>query len=378
MFAFARCIETIGDDKKSKGIKKKMINIILPIVLIILITVSSFAQQGAEQPDKVIDGAARTEAIDTVLKKLNDAYVFPDIAKKMEADIRTRLQNKEYDTVTSAKSFAQKLTNDLQSVSRDKHLRVRYFFEPIPVVEERKEPTTEEKENQNRRLREINFGFERVERLQGNIGYIDLRGFSDPEAGAETVAAAMSLIANTDALIFDLRQNGGGSPAMVALISSYLFGDKPVLLNTLYLREGNKTQEFWTKADVAGKKYGNKDIYVLTSNRTFSAAEEFSYNLKNLKRATIVGETTGGGAHPGRVVRISEHFKAFIPHGRAISPITKTNWEGTGVEPDVKVSKEEALKTAHLMAINKIAEKTSDAQLKNALKQLTVQLQNKN
>ena len=231
-------------------------------------------------------------------------------------------------------------------------------------------------ENYQRFVRQINFGFEKIERLQGNIGYIDLRGFSDPEAGVETVAAAMNFIGNTDALIFDLRQNGGGSPEMVALICSYLFGEKPVHLNSLYWRKGDKTDEFWTKASVAGKRYGEtKDVYVLTSNRTFSGAEEFSYNLKNLKRATIIGETTGGGAHPGGMYRINDHFGAFVPIGRAISPITKTNWEGTGVEPDVKVPKELALKTAYLMALNKVAEKTADEQRKKALKELSDQTQ---
>jgi retinol-binding protein 3 len=210
--------------------------------------------------------------------------------------------------------------------------------------------------------------------MRGNIGYIDFRGFMDPEAGAETVAAAMNFVNNSDALIFDMRQNGGGNPAMVALICSYLFGDK-VHLNDLYWREGNETKEFWTNPNVAGKKYLGRDVYVLTSNRTFSGAEEFSNNLKVLKRATIVGETTGGGANPGGVFRLSDHFGVFIPTGRAINPVTKTNWEGTGVEPDVKVPQDQALKTAYLMALNKSLEKADSDGMKNALKQLIEQNQ---
>jgi C-terminal processing protease CtpA/Prc len=211
--------------------------------------------------------------------------------------------------------------------------------------------------------------------MPGNIGYVDLRGFSDPKGGAETVQAAMTFLANTDALIFDLRQNGGGDPEMVALISSYLFGDKPVHLNSLYWRKGDRTEDFYTKPNLANKKFADKDIYVLTSSRTFSGAEEFSYNLKNLKRATIVGETTGGGANPGGMFRLNEHFGVFIPTGRAVSPITKTNWEGTGVEPDIKAPKEQALKIAYLMALNKTMEKTKDADLKNALKKTIEQNQ---
>lgn len=334
---------------------------------------------GAQQPqnlqDMQIDSATRKSVIDNLVKELNESYVFLEIAKKMETDIRARGDAREYDSMSSARAFAEKLTADLQAVSKDKHLRVRFSQQVIPVRKERTEPTEEEKAENRWFTKRINFGFEKVERLNGNIGYIDLRGFSDHEAGAETVAAAMNLVNNTEALIFDLRQNGGGSPFMVALISSYLFGDKPVHLNDLYWRKGDKTDEFWTKPAVTGKKFGDRDVYVLTSNRTFSGAEEFSYNLKNLKRATIIGETTGGGAHPGGMVRLGDHFGAFVPTGRAISPITKTNWEGTGVEPDIKVPKEQALKVAYLMALNKSLVNIKDENVKSGVKGLIEQTQ---
>lgn len=328
------------------------------------------AQNPANKPpDMTIDAAMKSEAIDVLLKELNDRYVFPEVAKKIETDIRTRQKNKEYDSIASAQEFTKKLTDDLQSVSRDKHMRVRFSPKPIPVRKERGEPTAEEKAEYETHMKRINFAFEKVERMQGNIGYIKLNNFFEPELGAETVAAAMNFVGNTDALIFDLRENGGGDPAMVALICSYLFGEK-THLNDLYWREGNETKEFWTNPNVSGKKYLGRDIYVLTSNRTFSGAEEFSNNLKVLKRGTIVGETTGGGANPGGMFRLADHFGVFIPTGRAINPVTKTNWEGTGVEPDVKVSKEEALKTAYLLALNKSAEKTKDEELKKALNDL--------
>jgi C-terminal processing protease CtpA/Prc len=332
-------------------------------------------QQPPAQADLTVDSATRSSVIDNLLKELNESYVFPETAKKMETDIRSRAKNKEYDSITSAKAFAVKLTEDLQSVSKDKHLRVRYSYNIIPVRKDRSEPTAEEKAEFTLFNKRTNFGFEKVERLQGNVGYIDLRGFFEPEAGAETVAAAMNFVTNTDALIFDLRQNGGGDPEMVRVICSYLFGNKAVHLNDLYWRKGNKTDEFWTTPTVLGKKYVGKDVYLLTSNRTFSGAEEFSYNLKNLKRATIVGETTGGGANPGGMVRLEDHFGVFVPTGRAINPITKTNWEGTGVEPDIKVPKEQALKTAYLIALNKSLENTKDENLKGGLKQVIEQTQ---
>ena len=326
------------------------------------------AQGPSAGPDLALDAATRSTVIDSLLKQLDDAYVFPETAKKMETDIRSRQKNGEYDSVTSSRAFAEKLTADLQSVSHDKHLRVRFSPDVIAVRPEHLEPTEAEKANQVRYSNFMNSGFEKVERMPGNVGYIKFNNFFDPEAGADTVAAAMNFVANTDFLIFDLRDNGGGDPAMVKLICSYLFGDKPVHLNDLYWRRGNKTEEFWTIPTVPGKKYLDKDVYILTSNRTFSGGEEFTYNLKNLKRATIIGETTGGGAHPGGVERLSDHFGVFIPIGRAISPITKTNWEGTGVEPDIKVPKEQALKTAFLLALNKALEKAKDDNLKANLK----------
>ncbi|MFN2513593.1 MAG: S41 family peptidase [Pyrinomonadaceae bacterium] len=324
------------------------------VLLALAVFQSSSAQQpGAPQSDATIDAVTRTQIIESISKRLNEAYVFPDIAKKMEASLRDRIAKKEYDQITSSRTFAETLTKDLQAVSKDKHLRVRYSHEPLPVRQPRREPSAEEREERHREMNWMNHGFNKVERLRGNIGYVEFRGFFDPEFGAETLAAAMNFVNSTDSLIIDLRSNGGGSPEMVALVCSYLFGPDPVHLNDLYWREGNRTDEFWTRKEVAGKRYLNKDVYVLTSKRTFSGAEEFTYNLKNLKRATIIGETTGGGAHPGGGFRINEHFNMFVPTGRAISPITKTNWEGTGVKPDIEVPADQALLVARLTAMKK-------------------------
>src|SRR5918998_487803 len=340
---------------------------------------SAPARQGPpEQPDMTVDAAARKEVVENLLKRLNEAYVFPDTAAKVERAVRERLDKGEYDKLTSAKQFAERLTADLQEVSRDKHLRVRYSHRPIPVrAGGPGEPSASEREQFRREMSRMNYGFQKVERLPGNVGYVEFRGFYDPEGGAETVAAVFNFLANTDALIFDLRKNGGGDPKMVALICSYLFGKEPIHLNSLHWRDGKseRVEEFWTLKEVAGRRYTGKDVYVLTSGRTFSGAEEFSYNLKNLKRATLVGETTGGGANPGGGNRLGPHFGAFIPTGRAVNPITKTNWEGTGVEPDVKVPADQALKVAHLAAVKKAAEKTTDEELKGALRRLAEGLQ---
>jgi retinol-binding protein 3 len=333
--------------------KRTAFNIVLMCLFTLFAVTFAVAQQ--EQQDLTVDAATRTQVIDGILKRLNDSYVFPEVAKKMEQSIREKVSKKEYDQITSAKQFASSLTNDLQAVSKDKHLRVRYSYESIPERGPRREPTAEEREQRQRDLTWLNHGFTKVERLRGNIGYIEFLNFADEELGGDTIAAAMNFVNGTDALIIDMRQDGGGNPAMVALVCSYLFGAEPVHLNDLYWREGDRTDEFWTRKQVPGKRYLNKDVYVLTSQRTFSGAEEFTYNLKNLKRATIIGETTGGGAHPGGFSRINEHFGMFVPSGRAINPITKTNWEGTGVAPDISVPADQALLVARLMALKKAA-----------------------
>lgn len=345
--------------------------IVRAVLLIVLAIVSTCLGQGpAAAADMPIDAATRNAVIAKLREDLKANYVFPDVAAKTADMLEKNRAGGKYDKAETGTAFAEALTADLQAATNDRHLRVRFSANVLPARQPGSEPTEAEKTKHRNDVLNMNAGFETVERLRGNIGYIKLNGFADPEIGKETVEAAMNFIANTEALIIDLRQNGGGSPEMVALISSYLFGDKPVHLNSLYWRAGDRTKEFWTKPEVEGRKYGDKPVFVLTAKRTFSAGEEFTYNLKNLKRATIIGETTGGGAHPGGMFRLGDHFSAFISMGRAISPITKTNWEGTGVEPDVKVAKEEAFKTAYVMAIEHLATKPENAELKNAIAEL--------
>ena len=335
-------------------------------ILLHLLLVGAALAQGNNLPiDKTIDAQKRLEVIEGAIKKLHETYVFPEVAKQMEAALRERMQRKEYDTISSSSALARTLTEQLQAVSKDKHLRVLFTGNGAPAFGGRLNP-----EQYRAQASRRNYGFEKVERLSGNIGYLDFRGFENPELASETAAAAMTFLANTDALIIDLRQNGGGDPAMVAFVSSYLF-DKKTHLNDLYLRTENRTEEFWTRDTVPGKKFGGeKPVFVLTAKYSFSGAEEFAYNLKNLKRATIIGEVTGGGAHPVAPQRINEDFTIGVPFARAINPITKTNWEGVGVQPDIAAPAAQALKTAHLAALKAMQPKTTDPQLAAQLKTL--------
>jgi retinol-binding protein 3 len=298
-----------------------------------------------------IDAATRARVIDGAIANLNEFYVFPDIAKKMEDALRTRQKRGEYDSITDGEVFASTLTQNLQEVSHDKHLRVN--FSPLPLPENPPGHNPRDDAEFRKQMERMNCGFDKVEILPGNIGYLKFNMFADPEVCGPTAVAAMNFLGNVDAIIFDLRENGGGDPKMIALISTYLFSE-PTHLNDLWERKGNATHQYWTLPYVPGKRLEGKPAYVLTSKRTFSGAEEFSYNLKNLKRATIVGETTGGGAHPVAGHRIDEHFMIGVPFARAINPISKTNWEGTGVEPDVKVAAADALSTAQKLAEDRL------------------------
>lgn len=312
------------------------------VLLTVTVAVRLVAQDHAQQARESIDSVTRSSVIEAALTALKENYVFPEMAERMAQAIRTRQQQNEYESISDPQKLAETLTGNLREVSRDKHLRVYYSATGLPPrATARPSP------------REINFGFERVERLAGNIGYLDLRVFIPPVAMGETAVAAMNFLANADALIMDLRENTGGAPGGVALIASYLIGPESVRLNDIYDRRSNETRQFWTFPYVPGKRLTSKDVYVLTSARTFSAAEDLAYTLKNLKRATIVGEVTGGGAHPVAQHRIGDHFFIAVPWGRSISPITQTDWEGVGVEPDIKVPAAQALAAAHLRALEK-------------------------
>lgn len=326
-------------------------------------------------PDVTLTPVVRNEILEKCIATLRERYVFPEVAKKMEQAIRERMASKEYDAITSSRALADELTEELRAVSNDLHLRVRFENAPGTDAPARRAPDETDFAAERAREALMNFGFERVERLHGNVGYLDLRQFGPQDAIADTAAAAMTFLANTDALIIDLRENGGGAPGGVALLCSYLFGETPVHLNDMYHRPSDETTEFWTEKHVAGKRYLDRDVFVLTSRDTFSAAEEFAYNLKHLKRAQIVGERSGGGAHPGESRRLSPHFRMFVPTGRAINPITKSNWEGTGVAPDVDVPASIALKTAHKLALEKLIPKTKDVGMRERRAELVAELE---
>jgi C-terminal processing protease CtpA/Prc len=333
-----------------------------------LFGMSGHAQSGPPQKDMSVDKAIRAEVIDGIVANLDRAYVFPDKAAVMGKSLRAQLQHGDFDSVTSAEKFADTLTATLQRDSHDQHLVVRYFEDAIPPKSEQGDSPVD-KAAELAEGRRFNFGFNGVDRLQGDIGYIDLHQFSRPQGAAPRIAAAMALLADTKALVIDLRHCGGGDPESVMLFASYLY-DKPTHLNDVYWRDENRTEQRWTTAAVPGTRYGQaRQVYLLTSGDTFSGCEDFAYALKNNKRATLIGETTGGGAHAGSPHRLDAHFMMFVPSGRPINPVTHTDWEGVGVEPDIKASAKNALDVAQIAALKALIPAEPDPEWKKKLQE---------
>jgi hypothetical protein len=300
------------------------------------------------QESRPLSGEDRANVVAEAAKALREGYVYPEVGEAMAASLEAKLKAGEYDNVQDESSLAARITSDCRAVSNDRHLRVQVAPAGSSADEDHHGPSIDE-------MRAENYAFRKVEILPGNIGYLKFDLFVDTEEAKATGAAAMAFLLHCDALIVDLRTNGGGSPEMIQFLTSYLFDEK-VHLNDMVDRDGKIVEEYWTLEDVPGERL-RKDVpvLVLTSSRTFSGAEEFSYNLQNLKRATLVGETTGGGAHPVRGERLGERFVMTVPYMRAQNPISGRNWEGTGVEPEVKVPAAEAMERAQALARDAIA-----------------------
>jgi hypothetical protein len=319
------------------------------------------------QTDPQIDEAARASVVERLASMIGSGYVLPEAGQIAIRNVRAAQASGEYKGVGTARRFAERLTSEMRAATQDKHIAV--YFDPEPAAPPK--PSTPPATARER----FNFGFYKIENLRGNVGYLDLRSFADVDEGRETASAYLAALANFDAIIIDLRQNGGGNTPMVAYIASYFFSPKPVHLTDMYWRDEGRTIELWTSENVPGRRSVSQDLYLLVGPSTFSAAEDFSYSLQQLKRATVVGERTGGGAHMGRgLQRLSPLFTAFIPVGQSVNPVTKTNWENVGVEPDITVPAERALVEAHLAAVRKLIQRESDPAWQNALRGLATDL----
>lgn len=296
-----------------------------------------------------MDKNLKKEAISKTALLIEENYVFPDLAAEISKKLMDNYSQNKYEEIESSEELVNTVNEDLENLSNDKHLRIGVDAEVAEFL--KREPSEEDEKAFQVMARDRNYGFKEAKMLEGNIGYLNLKSFLSTEACPEAITVAqktMSLFSGSQAIIFDLRENGGGSPEMVQLLTSYLFEGEPFHLNSFYDRLENTETETWTLPNVEGERFPDTKVFILTSKSTFSAAEDFTYSLKNLKRATVIGEVTGGGAHPGRSYLVSDDLAMFIfiSSGRAINPITQTNWEGVGVKPDVEVAADEALDVA--------------------------------
>jgi hypothetical protein len=298
-----------------------------------------------------LDAAERQRVIDGAAANLKEHYIYPDIAQKMAEALLVHEKAGDYDGITDGAAFAALLTSQLRNVSHDPHLDVVYSRVPLP--EHPTGQTPEGLARYRKAMEQENCMFEKVEILPHNIGYLKLNFFGDTSVCLSTATAAMASLNHVDTIIFDLRDNRGGYQSMVMLITDYLF-DHP---EYMYSPRENTTERSWTRSPVPGNRLADKPVYVLTSARTFSGAEHFSYNLKMLKRGTLVGETTGGASDVGIFHRIDIHFGMSIRETRGINPYSQPDWAVTGVEPDVKVKAADALETAVKLAESRLLKK---------------------
>jgi hypothetical protein len=329
---------------------------------------SGLAPVGATQ--STLAAAQRKTAVEGLVQALRTHYVSPELAERSARKLLQTLARGGYGQ-ESPDALAQALTADLQTVTGDRHLRVHFDPDFQGSIDPDAEPPPDVKAEFRRSLARQNFGVNKAEILPGNVGLLDLRFFAPVEFSASTIAAAMALLSSTEALIIDLRQNDGGDPETIAFLCTYFFpvGSR-IHLNDLQYRRKNELRQFWTQSSVPGPRYGKRPIYVLTSARTVSGGEELSYDLQALKRGTVLGETTAGAANAGGAMAVGGGFAAFIPTGRAVNPITKTNWEGVGVKPDVPVPAERALEAAHARALRAILKSEADGEYRKQLSQL--------
>ncbi len=327
---------------------------------------SLFAQQ--PPPDMPLTPAVRDAVIEASAEKIEQLYVFEEQGKKIAAAVRAAQKNGTFKDIGSALKLVPAMNRVLSATVRDKHLAFGYTDVPKTTPVDAPE-TAAEREERIRYARRFAYGIDGVRRLDGNVGLLTWMSFEGPDTGAgDALAAAMTLLASSDALIIDMRDSDGGSPAMVQLLMTYFLpeGD-PLHLVSIYYRSGNVTRQVWSLPYVPAPRYVGKDVYVLTSDRTWSAAEGFTEHMKRLTKAVIVGETTSGGAHIAQWVNMHPNLAVKMPIARVFDPVSGTNWEGKGVEPQIAVDEKDALKTAHLRALQALRDKAPDDELRSFL-----------
>jgi len=344
------------------------------ILLIVFIISSYFTSLSfAQSSDQTIDREDQEKIIKKISELVRDKYVFPDLGKKYEQEIISILKSAQYDHIMDQKEFAGQVTSDLQTITNDKHIYFRLI--ESSDLDEDKSGSLHHPVRLFRLIKNENLGFYKFDWFEGNIGYLDIRRFNTPAISKDMIAAAMKLVRGANAIIIDLRENQGGTTDVLPLFSSY-FLEYPTQLNSDYFRELDITKESWTEKEITGKRLTDIPLFILTSKKTFSAAESFAFDLKVQKRATVVGDSTKGGEHSVDLFQIDDRYEIYISTVRSFNPVTGTNWEGTGVIPDILVPAESALDTAIVLAKKAAAVfgKVKDTLMKEVVQEMQSQL----
>ncbi|UCE21399.1 MAG: hypothetical protein JSV46_04015 [Candidatus Aminicenantes bacterium] len=330
-------------------IKIKIITILLLASAVIFLSNHAFSQDKSAEIDDLLTTEKRTAIIDKIVEVFDEYYPLPDVAADMIKYIKEKRKEGEYDKFTDLVKFTSQLTTDLRSRSNDLHIKVTPYEKlPDDLLAETRLGSPDK-----------NYGFQKVEIMLGNIGYIELNSFNNPKSAGPTAIAAMNFVAHCDALIIDLRANGGGDTDMDQFLSSYFF-DKRRHLYDLYTRKDDKTEQIWTQTWVPGPRISDVPIYILLSRITYSAAEGFSYQLQQLGRAVLIGEKTRGGAHGVQYQSYPElSINLKVPYTSSFVPYSKTNYLD-GVIPDIAVPAGKALMTANREACKKLLETESN------------------
>jgi C-terminal processing protease CtpA/Prc len=340
---------------------KKVFNLLL-IYVVICFNSKANAQDFTERNKQILE----------IADKINEYYIFEDVANQLSKKLKSEIDLKTFDNFTDAE-FAKSLSSYLTKNGNDLHFNVLYR----PGKEEEKAVNEKELLKKYDAInKQWNYGFDKVMRLDGNIGYIEYTGFPEGNKSAQQIlAATMNFVSNTNALIIDLRNNRGGDGKMVRLFLSYFFNER-IKLSEIYTRYNNKTEEKYTYKKVNGKKYLDKPVYLLVNNNTISAAEALAYNLQQNKMAKVIGDKTYGAANPVKVFFIGKKYQLFIPISVEKNAVTKTNWEHTGINVDEKVNSEKALIKAQIIALENLSKSNTKTELtENEIKEKILKLE---
>lgn len=292
----------------------------------------------------------RSAVITRVVELIRERYVYEDVAARCTTQLQQRHARGEFARLDDA-AFAAAVSAALKADCQDEHFEL--------VVRGASAPPPSDPSSWLEPLRRRNYDFYEVRRLPGNVGYLDLRSFPPPSVAATTAAGAMNFLGGSDAVIIDLRQNSGGTGDMVLFLATYFFDQPTALLNTVRRAQGTSTQDR-TLPYVPGPRLAKQELFILTSKTTFSAAEAFAFGLQQLKRATVVGEVTRGGANAGRYTDVPPNFRVFISNAHALSPATGTSWDKVGIKPDIAAEAGDALTVAHREAVTRLRKAATD------------------